>query len=90
MSFYFSQLLASSGVRIADQPAPAPIDPAVPSAAPDIVELSQETYVQSAPVAPQPLLAPNERIEQVIIEQPRRAAAANHTGNRARRGRRCD
>ena len=72
MSSYFSQLLASSGVRIADQPAPAPIDPAMPPAAPDIVELSQETYVQSAPrrVAPPSLLAPNERLEQIIIEQP--------------------
>jgi hypothetical protein len=83
MSSYFSQLLATSGVRIADQPAPAPIESAMAPAAPNIVELSQETYVEYAPAAPPPL-APNERVEPIMIEQPVPAPQSPTTQETAR------
>lgn len=70
MSFYFTQLLAASGVRVAGKLPPPPLKAGALAPPPDPVEISGETFVGSS-IAPAPPPVPPARevsVERIIVE----------------------
>jgi hypothetical protein len=68
MSFYFSQLLAASGVRVSEKPTPAPLQPAALLESPEIVEITGEEPVESFATAFPPPTVGSQPVAHVIAE----------------------